>query len=251
MSNGLRLFSRFAFPPNSLGYCGPEDPGLLNELMKADPVIARDEMIHVAQAFAGAWPYLSLIASRAGRTPLDSDVVEAYWIGNPLLDQVDIGDWGGSVNERFAYRAGSGVAVLDEAIDGGGRPTHAFHVFCVYPWVGMLRDGAADPALHVLERCRVRWGRVVGIENDNALVETRPLAWDGRLLDLGPTITEQVKVSIDHELQVSPGDTVAMHWDYITARLTRGQVRRLTSEHARHLRLANRQSRTLEGTLTV
>ena len=43
----------------------------------------------LAQQFAGAWPYLQLIASATGLDdPLDRRVVEAYWVGSPRLDQV-------------------------------------------------------------------------------------------------------------------------------------------------------------------
>lgn len=250
MTDGLRVFSRFAFPPNSLGYCGPEDPRLLGELVAADPASAREEMVHVAQAFAGAWPYLTLIATQTGRTQLDPLVVEAYWIGNPLLDNIDIADWGRSLDDRFARRAGSSMTAIDEAIARGGKPTHAFHVFCIYPWVGLLRDGAADPALHVLDRCRVRWGRVLSTEESVTRVETRHLTWDGSTLGLGPIVNEEVRNSVDPGLVVDRGDVVAMHWDYITARLSAGQLHRLTREHDEHLGLVNRQSRELETTLT-
>lgn len=250
MSDGLRLFSRFAFPPNSLGYCGPEDSKLLGELMTAPPTTAREEIAHVAQAFVGAWPYLSLIASRTNKAPLDHSVVEAYWIGNSLLDFVDVGTWGRSVDERFARRAGSTISAIDEAIDRGGEPNHAFHVFCVYPWVGMLRDGKADPALNVLDRCRIRWGRVVETTASNVTVETRRLAWDGRLLTLGPIVAETVKHSIDPGMMVQRGDLVAMHWEHIATRLTSHQVEQLRWQHDLHLRLINGQARKLEATLS-
>ena len=250
MTDGLRLFSRFAFPPNSLGYCGPEDPRLLGELVTAEPESAHEEMVHVAQAFAGAWPYLTLIASQTGRSQLDLPVVEAYWIGNSLLDSIDIGVWGRSLDDRFARRAGSSMTAIDDAIAHGGKPTHAFHVFCVYPWVGLLRDGTADPALHVLDRCRVRWGRVVRTQNGQAMVETRHLTWDGASLGLGPIVTEEVKSSIDPGLAVNRGDLVAMHWDYVTARLSDDQLRRLIREHDEHLGLVNQQTRSIETSLT-
>ncbi len=46
-------------------------------------------LAELARTFEGAWPYLSLIAA-ANRIddPLDPRVVEAYWVGNALLDRV-------------------------------------------------------------------------------------------------------------------------------------------------------------------
>ncbi|MEE8332015.1 MAG: DUF6390 family protein [Acidimicrobiia bacterium] len=242
MNDGPALFSRFAHPPNSLGYCGPDDVTWLGELVKAG-VTTGDELHHAITAFAGAWPYLELIAGRTNRDPLDHTVVEAYWLGSPLLDTIDPLAWGNSVDERFRGRAGWDWDQISGALNDGGVPTHAFHVFCVYPWVGLLRSGAVDQALDVLERCRIRWGRVVSASNGTVLVESQPLAWDGQLLHLGPHRVESVDASIDPSLpEVSPGATVAMHWNYVCQQLTDQQVRWLQRYHDLHLAIANRSA---------
>jgi len=64
--SGSVFFSRFAFPPNSLGYCGPSDTGLLKQVMVGG-LSGLEEMTHIIPAFAGAWPYLELIAACANR----------------------------------------------------------------------------------------------------------------------------------------------------------------------------------------
>lgn len=65
-------------------------------------------MLELERQFEGADPYLELIA-RANRIadPLDRSVVEAYWIGNPLLDRVDMGALHRSLEERFRDRSGA------------------------------------------------------------------------------------------------------------------------------------------------
>ena len=84
---GPLLFARYAYPPNELGYCGPTDPGALLE--SASDGFDLAELAHLATGFAGAWPYLELIAGCNGiADPLDARVVEAYWVGNPLLEKV-------------------------------------------------------------------------------------------------------------------------------------------------------------------
>jgi hypothetical protein len=155
---GPAQFARFALPPNAYGYCGPADLALVADLVAARDV-GTDEMRSVAQQFEGAWPYLQFIADTAGDDPLSSEVVEAYWIGNNLLRDIDLLAWGNSIEERFRPRAGGRWRVLSDGIVGG-VPNHAFHVFCVYPWVGLLRQGFADHALEVIDRCRIRWGTV-------------------------------------------------------------------------------------------
>ncbi|MDQ4131396.1 MAG: DUF6390 family protein, partial [Actinomycetota bacterium] len=162
---GLVLFARYAYPPNVLGYCGPPDHQALLEYGSArvsDPGLAE-----LARSFQGPFPYLTLIAGAAGiDDPFDARVVEAYWVGNRLLDGIDTALFGNVLMDRFRRVAGPSWRYLAEAIPAGCLPHHAFHVFGVYPWVGLLASGRSDLPLHVLDRCRIRWGRVVATEGD-------------------------------------------------------------------------------------
>jgi hypothetical protein len=237
VNTGPALFFRFGYPPNALGYCGPSDATLVRQLVTSGDAQLR----HAITAFDGAWPYLELIAQRTEKDPLDAAVVEAYWLGSPLLDTIDHLSWGNSIDERFRARAGWDWSQISQALNAGGVPTHAFHVFCIYPWVGLLRSGAVDEALDVLERCRIRWGRVTGRSNGTLLVESQPLSWDGRRLQLGPQRVEAVDAPIDPALpEVTTGDLVAMHWNYVCQQITEGQLRLLRHYHDRHLAIANR-----------
>ena len=86
-------------------------------------------------------------------------MVEAYWVGNELLDRVPVGKIGDSMAERFRQRVGNKFQFLAEGVLAGGVPHHSFHVFGVYPWVGLLgNDRMTKHALTVLDRCRARWG---------------------------------------------------------------------------------------------
>ncbi|MEO6208381.1 MAG: DUF6390 family protein, partial [Candidatus Limnocylindrales bacterium] len=74
---GASLFARYAYPPNELGYCGPQDSRAVLEYGAAG-VVDRG-LVELAKGFAGAWPYLETIAGMAGiPDPLDRRVVEAY-----------------------------------------------------------------------------------------------------------------------------------------------------------------------------
>ena len=75
--NGAQLFVRYAYPPNSLGYCGPADSTALREYAAA--CVTDPGLVQLARAFSGAWPYLELISAGCGMgDPLDQRVVEAY-----------------------------------------------------------------------------------------------------------------------------------------------------------------------------
>lgn len=244
---GAVLFTRFAFPPNSLGFCGPSDSGLLLDLIHGGAG-AIDEVRHVIPAFAGAWPYLELIGHGTGLDPLDRRVVEAYWLGSPLLERIDLLDMGNSVDDRFRRRAGWDWEQVAMALGAGGKPTHSFHVFCIYPWVGLLQSGVVEQALNVLDRCRIRWGVVVGRVGERLMVRSQSLSWDGSRLGLETEDVESVAPPVDEE-RIDEGDVVAMHWDYVCSRITPAQARELSRYHDLHLAIANQSGRVLEGRL--
>jgi hypothetical protein len=219
---GPLLFARYAHPPNALGYCGPSDTGALSEPAQAGDL---EELRHLAGQFDGAWPYLELIAGCNGLPdPLDPRVVEAYWVGNELLRNVSTAELSRSLNDRFARRAGRRFGPLVAAAPGG-TPHHSFHVFAVYPWLGLLRAGMEGAPMTVLERCRIRWGRVLSVSGDMAVVRTQRLCFDGARLALGPEDAEPVRLaadSIDFGLGrgLEQGDVVSLHWDWVCDHLS-------------------------------
>jgi hypothetical protein len=242
MTRGPLLFARFAFPPNRLGYCGPADHQGLFEMATAAAPAA--ELAAMARAFEGAYPYLQLIATSNGiADPLDARVVEAYWVGSPLLDQVEMTAMGTALDERFRPRVASRTwSLLAEAVPAGAVPHHSFHVFGVYPWVGLIREGQVDQPLRVLDQCRIRWGVVRRVEGDQALVQSRPLVWDGRALGYGPLRDEMVtwgRDGVGLAEPLRPGDTVAMHWEWVCDRLSERRLARLRHWTQHHLDIAN------------
>jgi hypothetical protein len=239
---GPVLFARYAFPPNSHGFCGPDDHTAFFEYGVAG---ADDRGLRsMSQQFAGAWPYLQLIAGATGlEDPLDLRVVEAYWVGTPRLDRVDTRAVGDSMDERFRFMTGPTFSTLTESVLAGGVPHHSFAVFCIYPWTGLLSDRRkAEHALTVLDRCRIRWGRVVAVHGDQVVVESRPLTWDGRRLAIGESGKETAVRSLGGVGMVSelePGDWVSLHWEWVCDRLTELQVGFLRSYTLRHLQIVN------------
>jgi hypothetical protein len=241
LTPGPLLFARYAFPPNERGYCGPADHSALRGYGLAgvtDPGLTR-----LAQAFTGAWPYLQLIAA-ANRIPdpLEARVVEAYWVGNGLLTGVGITEFGALADHAFRRRVGGGWAAIAATIPAGALPHHSFHVFCVYPWAGLLREGRTEPSLHVLDRCRVGWGQVVSApDGGTVVVRQRPLTWDGRELGLGPPVPRPAGIGFVKGLL--PGDWVSLHWDSVCDRLTTGQLRTLRRLTIRHMRMVRELTR--------
>jgi uncharacterized protein DUF6390 len=236
---GPILFARYAYPPNALGYCGPDDSGALGEY--ASGTVSDAGLVALARRFAGAWPYLGLIANANGRPdPLDPAVVEAYWLGNPLLERIPGQVFAAHVVDRFADRAPRRETPLAE-LALHGRAHHNFHVFAVYPWVGLLRAGHVEEPLRVLDSCRIRWGSVLSVHRGQTVVRSAPLRWTGRELVLGPARVETASVSPG--LGVRVGDTVSLHWDWVCDVIDARQAAALAHYTMSQLRVANRTLR--------
>ncbi|MBA2529531.1 MAG: hypothetical protein H0V19_06135 [Euzebyales bacterium] len=235
------LFARYAYPPNERGFCGPDDH--LAMLEYGANQVSDPGLVQLARAFTGPWPYLTLIAGAAGiPDPFDRRVVEAYWVGNDLLDRVDMADFGNAVSDRFRKVAGPSWGYLAENIPAGAVAHHSFHVFGVYPWVGLLAAHRGGDPLRILDRCRIRWGQVVTATCDEAVVRCRPLTWDGTRLQLGAPEAETARCAaggLGFVRDLAPGDWVALHWDWVCDRLTARQLADLRRFTARQLQITN------------
>lgn len=238
---GLAMFARYAYPPNERGYCGPADHRELFEYAAAGT--ADGGLVRLARAFTGPWPYLTLIAGANGiDDPFDVRVVEAYWVGNELLDRVDVADFGRAMEDYHKPRAGGSWRYLAEGVPAGSSCHHSFHVFGVYPWVGLLVESHRGEPLEILDRCRIRWGRIHAVAGEQVVVESRPLTWDGLRLGLGEPAPETVQrgtAGVSLPTPLEPGDWVALHWSWVCDRLTARQLRNLQRYTARQLEITN------------
>jgi hydrogenase maturation factor len=237
MIDGTVKFARYAFMPNKLGYCGGDDNRTLFEYCAAqhtDP-----GLVVILQKFEAAYPYLKLIAhSNNIADPFDARVVEAYWLGNELLDRVEIAQFYNSLRERFSKRLdGKTLDLLLSKAPRGARPFHSFHVFDVHS-----RTGTITHSLETMEKCRIGWGQVKSIENGSLIVEHRPLALAESKLKLGNLTTKRVQRQIDHAgfiKDCQAGDWVSIHWDWACEKLTPAQVQNLDKYTRYHIALAN------------
>jgi hypothetical protein len=233
-ARGWELFARYAFPPNELGYCGPPDSSVL--LPGRHP----DEIGRHAMGFDGAWPYLEEIAVAGRVDALDAEVVRSYWVGGPLLDQVD----GEHLVQRLTAALPGQPAGLLDSLPGPGQVLahHSFHVMVVYPWIRFLDTGPETP-LRILQSCRIRWGTVTSVDDEHAIIESAPLLFDGERLHLGQARPETVRWCRDGTAlapRPKPGQTVTAHWDWVCDELDDAERDALVAATATTLDLVNR-----------
>ena len=234
---GTLRFVRYGFMPNHLRYCGGDDNRALLDYGTAG--VTDGGLRDLLGRFTGAVPYLQLIA-RANQIadPFDARVVEAYWIGNELLEGVEVRQLYDAILERFGKQLQGRTRdlVLGKA-PAGAHPHHSFHVLDVHSRVGDL-----PATVETLESCRVSWGRVCSVERGELVVDRQPLRLvDGKLMLDAPRrerVVRQIggRGFADNALV---GDWVSLHWGWVCEVLTERQRANLERYTRHHLAIAN------------
>jgi hypothetical protein len=233
---GVQLAARFSIATNRLKYCGPADaePALYRTIVEGKDIEASRKAL---MRFEALEPYLSAIAAKHGLDVMDRDVVEAYWIGNELLDDFTRDDFLvllDTLSRRGLPR--SMAARLSERLPEHPLPHHMFHV--TFVGVGMV-TGHVETTLPNMESCRPAWAKVAQKSKESLAVE-KPLLTSkkGRLV-LGPFAKETVKYDPRILPTVAEGDHVALHWSWPAMVLDDGQFANLKEYTARSLESAN------------
>jgi len=222
--NGVQLCARFSIATNRLNYCGPADaePTLYRTIVDGEELEASAKALRKFEALE---PYLQAIAEKHGQDLFDHDVVEAYWIGNDLLEPFTRDDFRRILETLQRRGLGRPIAArLAAHLPEHPIPHHAFHV--TFVGVGAV-TGKVATTLENMEMCRPSWGRVTRVEGNTAHVEKPSLTLDGEKLGLG----EAREAAYDFDPRLLPGlqggDWVALHWGWPTMALSPTQLARL------------------------
>ncbi|MDQ6711794.1 MAG: DUF6390 family protein [Candidatus Dormibacteraeota bacterium] len=235
---GMVRFIHYGYMPNRLGYCGPDQNNLLFQYGvagEADPGLPP-----VLTKFLGPLPYLRTIASAAGIADIfDDRVVEAYWIGNPLLEQVNARELDTTLRARFGRELSPKLMeMVAGKVPQGARAHHSFHVFDVWRQVGRLEGNV----LATMDSCRISWGRVSSVDGPTVMVDRQPLVMREGKLAMGAAIPTAVQRLVEgkgfvHEL--APGDLVSLHWSWVCEKVSQRQARALERYTSHHMTIAN------------
>lgn len=240
-SDGLLRCSRYAFGPNRLHYCGPDANQELFAYLEneaSDPGLEQ-----ILQAFKTLYPYLRLIARANGiRDTFAASVVEAYWIGNRLLDNVRTNVFYDHL--RYEQQIGKrlGLAALETLatkVAEGAVPHHSFHVLDIWKRTGHLERAHT---LESMDACRISWGTVVVVDGPFLSVQIQPLTLTNGQLALGTPIIQRITRSLGAELDIEslqPGNILTMHWGVPCEIITQAQALELKRRTLDSLRLAN------------
>lgn len=237
---GLLLLSRFASPPNLLSLCGPDKQKDLSWYCQTGKV--DQGTVEILKEFQTAYPYLKLIASQNNIVdPFHPQVVEAYWLGNCLLNNVSLKEFNRFLTDGLYLKKKldkTTLSLLLTKLPRGAVPHHAFHVVNIYKRTGNL---AIAHTLKTMEACLINWGQVTKVLGETIIVKAPKLVILGNKLVLGPKVLKTIKSQGEKDIfssSIKVNDWVSFHWDRICIKLNPIQLTNLVFYTNLSLKLA-------------
>jgi hypothetical protein len=249
---GLLTCCRYALPPNSLSYCGPEKTQeLINYQIEK---FADKGLAEIIQEFQTLYPYLAFIAHENNiKDPFDPRIVEAYWVGNTLLDTANPSHFYRYLNDILGLKkklTKKQLSLLFGTLDHNAIPHHTFHVLNVFVRTGHHSE---PHTLETMDACRIGWGKVIRIRHTDPtkagegsltfFVQTKPLIIQNDKLSLGNEIVKKISFPFrfpitDYRFPITD-HFISFHWNMFCDILTDSQVKNLELYTNHAIRLAN------------
>ncbi len=225
--NGLEMAALYGLKPQELGFCGPKEKQanlVLSNFLQGKSV-KKSEVRDILRQFVSAFGYLKLIARKNDiRDPFNVSVVEAYWIGNELLNKVTLEDLRSLVIDEFTKPgllkkedAESKVANLPE----GSLAHHSWHVMILGAISGRIVIKG-----DLIDLCRIGWGKVVKVGTGKVFVRYKPLI-GGKQLRFGREIATEIYWDKKIIPEIECGDLVTFHWKTLCQKISLLQAQAL------------------------
>jgi len=239
--DGVLRCSRYAFGPNRLHFCGPDaNREIWDYLNDGFTDFGLQKLL---KGFETLYPYLDRIArSNHIPDPFDPRVVEAYWIGNSLLDQVDkqtlhtyfIDDL--RMKDKLPIKK---FRLLEKRLGKGILPNHNHHVLTM-----PKQSDTEDIATYVeaLDSCRISWGKVIKASGPEILILYEPLIVTNNKLSLGTPIEKKIvrRLDADYDIEMlQPDQYITLHWDIPCEVLTHSIIKQLRKHTLQAIQIAN------------
>jgi hypothetical protein len=234
--DGIPLAARFSIATNRLNYCGPSDaePALYQSILTGR---GTPEARRALEGFEALMPYLRAIGAKHDLDPLDARVVEAYWIGNELLDSFGPPEFR-SLLEALQRRGlpRSVAERLLRYLPAHPLPHHVFHV--AFVGVGAV-TGHVPTTLANVESCRPTAATVETVGPGAMRVRSTTLRVDGGRLVPGPELPRELRYDPQVLPTARPGARVVLHWGWPALVLSAAQDDALQRYTERSLAVAN------------
>lgn len=234
--SGILSCSRYAFRPNKLNYCGPDENKYLFEYLEA----GEDDggLAGILKKFETLYPYLRLIAhGNKTENIFGSEISEAYWIGNDLLENVKMARLYEHLSEGLKLKKKllpQELRILSGKMPQGANPHHSFHVFNIWQRTGHIEN---PHTLFTMDECRVGWGEVKQADKEIITVLYEPIVYNNGRLAFGAPVLKKIFRELPGEVRI--GDWISFHWSSFCEVLSPKNLMNLRKWTAINLELAN------------
>ena len=240
-SQGILRCARYAFMPNKLSFCGPDknrDLFYYSHQQEADQGLSL-----ILKEFQVLYPYLKFIAqSNQIEDPFDEKVIEAYWLGNHLLENITKSGLYNHLLDEQQLKKKLNKKLLAKVVSKiplGAKPHHSFHVLSVWKRTGHLD---VIHTLNTMDLCRISWGRIKKIDWPNLEIAYQPLVLEDGRLKLGATVGQKVLIEINNSGFIKKprlGQWISFHWGFACEILNKQQVANLKKYTQESIHLVN------------
>jgi hypothetical protein len=234
---GLELACRFSLITNKLRYCGPREAHKDFYLLLIGKKYDKNKIKKHFRGYEGLYVYLRNIAKKHHKNPFDYDVIEAYWIGNGLLNSFTKKDLQEIILELTKRGLPEYYAdKLIEKIPKGMNPSHSFNVL----FVGVGKTTGAVPTnIITMNKCVVSIGEVLKIQDNSLVVAVNTLKIKRGLLKYGRRVIQHIEYIKESLPNINVNDKIAVHWNFACKILTEREVYNLRKTTQRNIDALN------------
>ncbi len=227
--DGVLRCSRYAFGPNRLHLCGPDANREIWDYLNAG--FTDFGLQKLLKGFEALFPYLQYLAQEHHiQDPFDARVVEAYWLGNELLDTTDVRTLYRHLTEGLRLKdmlSQKKFQLLEARVGKGMLPNHNYHVLTVPKRMGH-QEAEADPFF--MDSCRISWGTVTAVSGPTITLSYEPLIYKDGVMSLGTAVEKKVtrRLEADYDIEMlQAGQIVTLHWDIPCEVITKEEAMKL------------------------
>lgn len=214
---------KYSFISNKKNYCGSANAFSEFKDFIENPLPEKTERIEkLFESFEALYPYLKLIAKANNLLPLDEKTIEAYWLGNELLEKVSLNETKEMILSDFAKPGLLPKSIAErkaESIPFGSVPHHSFHVLYIN-----FVSKKVEPVLKNLDSCLITWGNVKEVQENSLVVDSVQLVFDS-----GEFKLKEKRKSIDSGFvsQAEKNSFVSVHWNFAVELIEKQELKSL------------------------
>jgi hypothetical protein len=198
---------------------------------------------NILKKFQTLFPYLEQIAHTNNiKNPLDNQVIEAYWLGNNLLDTIPPKAFykhltnNLQLNKRISPKT---FNHLKNKLSLGALMHHSFHVFNVWRRTDHPKE---SNTLDNMDNCRISYGKALAVNGPIITVSRQPIILVNNQFTLGnPQPTKIIRQLEGNTLidEVKINDILSIHWNQPCEIISETQAKNIKHYTELSLSLAN------------